>query len=117
MRASHAHPFDPTMILSAVSISVSADAGSFPSEFRGRIPWGIPGTQYETPTLDLRIECCVPRTPRAATAQGVRLPTWKEVESRQYHDWTVERIVLDTSRGPEGECLDELLSKLLGEAA
>ena len=49
---------------------------------------------------------------RASTIPGLRLPAWQEVESREYHDWTVERIVLDTSGRPEGECIDELLSRL-----
>ena len=54
---------------------------------------------------------------RASTIPGLRLPTWHEVETREYHVWTVERLVLDTSRRPEGECIDELLSKLSGETA
>jgi len=54
---------------------------------------------------------------RASTIPGLRLPTWHEVETREYHDWTVERLVLDTSRRSEGECIDELLSKLSGETA
>ena len=54
---------------------------------------------------------------RGSTVQGLRLPTWAEVEHREYHDWTVERIVLDTSCRSEGECLDELLSRLSGKAA
>ena len=49
---------------------------------------------------------------RSSTVQGLRLPTWAEVESREYHDWTTERIVLDTSGRPANECLEELLSKL-----
>lgn len=49
---------------------------------------------------------------RVSTIPGLRLPTWHEVESREYHDWTVERIVFDTSRKPEGEHIDELLSRL-----
>ncbi len=54
---------------------------------------------------------------RAPTVPGLRLPTWQEVESREYHDWTVGRIVLDTSRRPEVECIEELLPKLSGGAA
>ena len=49
---------------------------------------------------------------RVSTIPGLTLPTWQEVESREYHDWTVERIVLDTSGRPERACLDELLSRL-----
>ena len=49
---------------------------------------------------------------REKPVPGLRLPTWAEVVSREYHEWAIERIVIDTSRRPEGECLEELLSKL-----
>ena len=48
---------------------------------------------------------------RACTVPGMKLPTWNEVENREYHEWTVDRIVIDTSRSVE-DCIDELLSKL-----
>jgi predicted kinase len=54
---------------------------------------------------------------RASTIPGLRLPTWYEVETREYHDWTVERIILDTSRRLESECINELLSKPSRETA
>jgi predicted kinase len=54
---------------------------------------------------------------RASTIPELRLPTWREVEAREYNDWTVERIVLDTSRRLESECINELLSKLSHETA
>ena len=49
---------------------------------------------------------------RASTVEGLILPTWAEVASREYHNWTVERIVVDTSHRPEKDCLDELLCRL-----
>ena len=49
---------------------------------------------------------------RKATVAGLILPTWNEVERREYHDWTRERIVVDTARKTEDGCFDELLSKL-----
>jgi hypothetical protein len=49
---------------------------------------------------------------RASTVPGLRLPTWQDVECREYHDWTVERIIVDTSGKPEAHCIEELLSKL-----
>jgi len=49
---------------------------------------------------------------RISTASGLRLPTWGEVENREYHEWTVERIVIDTANRPEMECVDDLLSAL-----
>ena len=49
---------------------------------------------------------------RVSTVPGLRLPTWKEVESREYHEWTAHRIVVDTSGKLEAECIEELLSEL-----
>jgi predicted kinase len=51
---------------------------------------------------------------RASTVPGLRLPTWGEVEHREYDAWTAERVLLDTSGRCEEECLEELLSKLSG---
>ena len=34
---------------------------------------------------------------RGPTVPGLRPPTWHEVEQREYHDWTVDRIMIDTS--------------------
>lgn len=48
---------------------------------------------------------------RMCTVPGMKLPTWNEVENREYHDWTVDRIVVDTSRSV-ADCIDELLSEL-----
>ena len=49
---------------------------------------------------------------RLSTVSGLRLPTWHEVEKREYHNWTVDRIVIDTANRPEVECVDDLLSQL-----
>jgi predicted kinase len=49
---------------------------------------------------------------RVSTIPRLLLPTWAEVQNREYHDWTVPRIVLDTSRKSAAECVDELLSKI-----
>lgn len=39
-------------------------------------------------------------------------PAWADVKNREYHHWTVERIVIDTSGKTKHECLDELLAGL-----
>ena len=49
---------------------------------------------------------------RHSNISGLKLPTWKEVESRRYHQWTRDRIVIDTSGKSEIECFEDLLSKL-----
>ena len=48
---------------------------------------------------------------RNATVPGLRLPTWDQVENRKYDEWTVERIVIDTSGSIE-ECFDKLLQAI-----
>lgn len=48
---------------------------------------------------------------RDATVPGLQLPTWDQVENRAYDEWTVERIVIDTSGGIEA-CFAELLQKI-----
>lgn len=49
---------------------------------------------------------------RPPTVAGLRLPTWREVEEREYHAWTVDRIVVDTAGKPVETCVEELLSAL-----
>src|SRR5215510_3035242 len=34
---------------------------------------------------------------RISTVSGLKLPTWRDVANREYHDWTVNRIVIDTA--------------------
>ena len=48
---------------------------------------------------------------RASTVPGLRLPTWPEVEAREYHEWTTERIVLDTFGRLAPACIDEILAR------
>jgi predicted kinase len=49
---------------------------------------------------------------RHSTVPGLRLPTWTEVENREYHRWTRDRIVIDTAGKSEAESFAELLSAL-----
>jgi len=71
------------------------------------------GAQY----INIEVVCTDPEEhrrrveTRVATVDGLRLPTWQEVVDRHYERWTVDRVVVDTSRRSERECLDELLTK------
>jgi predicted kinase len=49
---------------------------------------------------------------RRSTVPGLRLPTWAEVASREYHPWTMGRIVVDTAGRSEPECIEELMAEL-----
>jgi predicted kinase len=53
---------------------------------------------------------------RLSTVPGLRLPTWHDVADREYHRWTVDRVVVDTFGRSERECLDELLAKVQPDA-
>lgn len=49
---------------------------------------------------------------RPVAVPGLVMPTWQDVLAREYHPWTVERVVIDTAGRSERECLDELLAEL-----
>lgn len=49
---------------------------------------------------------------RESSIMGLRLPSWQEVERREYDDWVAPRVVVDTAGRNEAECFDELLSRL-----
>jgi predicted kinase len=49
---------------------------------------------------------------RVSAVPGLKQPTWEEVERREYHDWTVDRIVMDTAGKNDGACFAELLQHL-----
>lgn len=53
---------------------------------------------------------------RLSTASPINSPTWTEVINREYHDWTIPRIVIDTAYKTEIECINELLSILTNKA-
>ncbi len=48
---------------------------------------------------------------RSVNVPGLKLPTWNDVENREYDAWTGDRIVIDTAK-PLTECLNELLGEL-----
>lgn len=49
---------------------------------------------------------------RSSTVPGLRLPTWRDVEMREYQDWTSGRIVVDTAGRSATDCLETLLDEL-----
>lgn len=49
---------------------------------------------------------------RRSNAQEQHLPTWQEVDQREYHPWSVDRIVIDTAGRSVAQSMDELLAAL-----
>jgi predicted kinase len=101
-----------------LGISVVADSCN-PIELTRR-EWE--GVARDTGALYVNIEvvCSDPREhqkrveTRLSTVPGLTLPTWRDVTERQYDDWTVDRVVVDTFGRSEQETLDELLAKIPG---
>ena len=46
---------------------------------------------------------------REPSIPGLKLPTWQQVEAREYHTWVSDRIVLDTAGKTQNQNLQELI--------
>lgn len=69
---------------------------------------GVPAIEIEVICSD-RAEHRRRVETRAGDVPGLRLPTWEEVTSREYHPWDGEHLVIDTA----GSTIQESLSKIL----
>ncbi len=49
---------------------------------------------------------------RTADIAGLRLPTWQEVDSREYEPWERQHIVIDTTGRSVADCVKEVLEAL-----
>jgi len=72
------------------------------------------------PAIDVEIVCSDREEHKARVEtrttdiEGLKLPDWQKVQNREYHDWHIERIVVDTAgRAPES-CVDELIGRIEG---
>jgi predicted kinase len=50
---------------------------------------------------------------RVAEVPGLKLPTWGEVEAREYEPWDGEHVVIDTAHRPVERSVTELYALLL----
>jgi len=49
---------------------------------------------------------------RKTDIDGLILPSWKEIQEREYDPWMSNRVVIDTASNRKNESFNELLSKL-----
>lgn len=49
---------------------------------------------------------------RKSDIPGLKLPTWEDVENREYHPWKSNRIVIDTANKSVEESLEEIKRKI-----
>ncbi|WP_373718443.1 AAA family ATPase [Bacteroides heparinolyticus] len=50
---------------------------------------------------------------RIAAVPNLQLPTWDDIENREYHAWQKECIVIDTAGKTIGQCESELKEKIV----
>jgi predicted kinase len=51
-------------------------------------------------------------TSRVGDIEGLRLPTWEQIEIREYEPWRTDRIVVDTAGRSADACVAEVLAAL-----
>lgn len=99
-----------------IGISVVADSCN-PIELT-RSEWEDVARSSAAIPLNIEITCAdkAEHRQRVETRQpgvlGLRLPTWQEVEQRQYDAWTKDRIVIETSGRTADEAFDQLCNAL-----
>jgi len=49
---------------------------------------------------------------RASDLEGLKVPSWEKVLSREYEPWADDRLIVDTSRRAVAECVDEIIEHL-----
>ena len=54
---------------------------------------------------------------RSSNIEGLKLPTWQSVKDREYHDWSTDRIVVDTAGQSVNPCLDLLIQSMAKDEA
>ena len=49
---------------------------------------------------------------RSSNIPNLTLPTWQEVINREYHEWTEERVIIDTANKPVEKSFSNLISRI-----
>ena len=49
---------------------------------------------------------------RTSAIEGLKLPTWEKVVAREYHEWSRDRIIIDTTGKTPEHCTAELVKVL-----
>ncbi len=104
-----------------LGVSVIADSCN-PIELT-RSEWETLARNTQARCVNIEVTCSDPLEhrrrveTRGATVAGLVPPTWEAVLCREYHPWTSERIVIDTTQRTEDESFEELVSKLNSLAA
>ena len=101
-----------------LGLSVVADSCN-PIELTRR-EWEHVALEAEVPYVNIEVVCSDSLQHRArvecreSEVSGLTLPTWDEVQRREYHQWTTDRVVINTANRTEIDCIRELLKRVCG---
>ena len=99
-----------------VGLSVVADSCN-PIELTRR-EWERVALDAGVPHLDIEVVCSDSSQHRSRVESrlsdlpGLKLPSWSDVTSREYHQWTTHRLVIDTAGQLPQESQAELLRRV-----
>jgi predicted kinase len=102
-----------------VGLSVVADSCN-PIELTRR-EWERVALDAGVPHLNVEVVCSDVRQHRSrlesrlSDVPGLKLPSWSDVTSREYRQWTTHRLVIDTADRSSQESQAELLRQVAAE--
>lgn len=88
-----------------------------------RDAWRAVGVDAGRPVLEVEVMCSDANEhrrrveTRIGDVPGLVLPDWKAVRARDYHAWTRECVVIDSSAADVQECVARVRSSMAGAAA
>jgi len=83
-----------------------------------RRQWEHVATSNEAGFVNIEVQCSDTEEhrrrieSRTSTVEGLKLPDWQAVIDREYHDWSVDRVVVDTAKQSISDCFTALENKL-----
>ena len=83
-----------------------------------RAAWRAVAEESGVPQVVVEVTCSDPLEhrarveSRASDIPGLRLPTWEEVQARDYESWRVARIMIDTAGQTPGQSFVSLMDQL-----
>lgn len=106
------------MIADNLKLGISAVADSCNPWELTRDEWNRVAADLNLPFVDIEVICSDREEhrrrveSRESDIAGLALPTWEQIEKREYHPWSRNRIVIDTAGITETEAFERLLKEL-----
>lgn len=85
-----------------------------------RDAWLAVACRANTPSLEVEVICFDPKEhqrrveSRLTDIPGLKLPSWQDVQAREYHPWTRDRVQIDTAKLTAEESVAKLQKIIRG---